>query len=149
MQAFILFSAPALFLITADFWFILSEKRNLEKLKWLIITLMILLIALPVRYTIERIKPFENRDRSPQWVCDLKNSRQILNKKTVLFNYPKPIEAMFYTDATVYEGIPDDSMLKKIHDNGFIVLINDNGKLPSKYFSNEYATIKLSTPLDR
>ncbi len=130
MQAYILFTCPALFMMTAEFWYMLSAYRDNHKLKWLFNLILILLIALPIRYSIERIKPFEKSDRNPQWVTDLKklNDRQITNG--VLLNYDKPIEAMFYTNLTAYPYIPDKKVITDLISQGYSVIINDNGKIP-------------------
>ena len=46
-------------------------------------------------------------DRNPQWVSDLKKLAKLNIEKGVLFNYNRPIEAMFYTNFTIYSKIPD------------------------------------------
>jgi 4-amino-4-deoxy-L-arabinose transferase-like glycosyltransferase len=132
MQAYILFTSPALFLMTSEFWIMLYEFKKKVKLKWFFNILLILLIALPIRYAIERIKPFEKSDKNPQWVANLKklNNKQI--NKGVLFNYDKPIEAMFYTNLTVYTHIPDKQVIIELIEKGYTVIINDNGNIPEE-----------------
>ena len=56
MQGYTLFTAPAIFIVTALFWQYLNIYRRRFKYKWVILTIQILLIALPVRYSIERLK---------------------------------------------------------------------------------------------
>jgi len=131
MQAYLLFVTPALFIMTADFWLMLYEYRKNHKLKWIFNFILILLIALPLRYTIERIKPFEIRDRNPQWVIDLKklNERKIV--KGVLFNYDNPVEAMFYTNLVVYPNLPNYKTIAELQLQGYIIFINDNGEIPA------------------
>jgi len=136
MQGYLLFTSPALFMISSAFWYRLYTYKNDIKpenkiwLKWGISLLLIFFIILPVRYCLERVKPFK-KDRSPQWVSDLKNMKQRNLKNAVLFNYSRPIDAMFYTDLTAYGNIPDTSMVKAIMQKGYTVLINDNGKIPT------------------
>lgn len=132
MQAYILFTAPALFIITSKFWFMLYNYREGKKLKWLYTLILILLIALPARYTIERVKPFNITDRNPQWVSNLHklNDKNIQNG--IMFNYSRPIEAMFYTNLTVYPGIPEKKVIQKLIKDGYTVLINDNSKIPKE-----------------
>jgi 4-amino-4-deoxy-L-arabinose transferase-like glycosyltransferase len=130
MQAYIIFTSPALFVMTSEFYFMLAEYKKNHKLKWLFNLILILLIALPIRYTIERVKPFEKSDRLPQWVTDLKNLNNKKFEKGVLFNYDKPIEAMFYTNLTVYPYIPDEKVINNLIEKGYIVIINDNGNIP-------------------
>jgi 4-amino-4-deoxy-L-arabinose transferase-like glycosyltransferase len=128
MQAYILFISPALFLITADFFYMIKENNKLNK--WLIRLLLFLLIALPIRYCIERLKPFDKIDRNPAWVTQLLNLKSENIKNGVLFNYKAPIEAMFYTDLTVYPDIPDKNIIVDLLQKNYAVIINDDGKLP-------------------
>lgn len=130
MQGYILFTSPALFIITALYYLMISEFMISKKSKWLYSLILFLLIALPIRYTFERIKPFENIDRNPQWVIDLKkiNDKKISNG--IMFNYPNEIEAMFYTDFTVYQDIPSKEFIVELISKGKTIIINDNGKIP-------------------
>jgi len=146
MQAYLLFVSPALFVITADFWVMLYEYRKNNKLKWIFNFILILLIALPVRYSIERMKPFQKIDRNPQWVSDLNklNDRKI--EKGVLFNYDKAIEAMFYTNLVVYPNIPDSKTITELQHRGYSILINDNGEIPAGINTMKgVSTVKLCT----
>jgi 4-amino-4-deoxy-L-arabinose transferase-like glycosyltransferase len=129
MQAYILFISPALFAITGAFWVRLREFQYASLPSWLKPVLLILLLALPVRYSLERAKPFEMIDRSPQWARDLRSNGGLLDSTSVLFNYPRPIEAMFYTDATVYAGLPGYELLDSLHHAGFKVYINEGDGL--------------------
>jgi hypothetical protein len=72
MQAYILFISPALFIMTADFFFMLIDYKKNYKQKWLYNLALILLIALPIRYMIERVKPFQQNNRNPDWAIDLR-----------------------------------------------------------------------------
>ncbi len=142
MQGYILFISPALFLITSDFFFLLKEYKKNHRFKWLFNLVLFLFIALPVRYMIERVKPFEQQNRNPDWVIDLRklNDRNI--SKGVLFNYDKPIEAMFYTNLTAYQNIPDKSKIADLVAEGYHVIINDDGKVPDEIKSINGITIE-------
>lgn len=117
--------------MTSDFFFMLNEYKKTHKLKWLYYLILILLIALPIRYMIERVKPFEQNNRNPNWAIELRklNDKKIANG--VLFNYDKPIEAMFYTNLISYPHIPDSIQIIDLIADGYTVLINDNGSLPN------------------
>jgi 4-amino-4-deoxy-L-arabinose transferase len=132
MQAYLLFASPALFIMTAEFWFMLAAYRKNHRLKWVFNLILILLIALPIRYSIERIKPFDKTDRNPQWVKDLKTLNESKITNGILFNYSNPIEAMFYTDITVYQNIPENYILMDLQQKGYNILINDNGNIPER-----------------
>ena len=126
MQAYVLFTAPAIFIATALFWHYLYVFRNRFRFRWIPWLILFLLIALPVRYSLERIKPFTRTESRPSWVDVLKNV-DVDGKNSVIFNVDFPIEAMFYTDFIAYEGIPDRKILESIVEEGYSVYINKTG----------------------
>lgn len=128
MQAYILFIAPALFFITADFFYTLKAGTKFPK--WLAMIVLILLIGLPVRYSIERIKPFDRIDRNPAWVRELKGLDYNRNSRAILFNYKAPIEAMFYTNLTAYPNIPNKATITDLLEKNYKIIINDDGTIP-------------------
>jgi 4-amino-4-deoxy-L-arabinose transferase-like glycosyltransferase len=130
MPTYILFASPALFIMISEFWFMLFDYRKNHKLKWLFNLILILLIAFPVRYTIERTKPFDRIDRNPEWVSDLKNLNDKKIKNGILFNYDRPIEAMFYTNLTAYSYIPEREVVIDLIGRGYAVIIKNNGNIP-------------------
>lgn len=148
MQAYLLFTAPALFIVTSAFFFELLTYKLTHKPKWLYNLIAVLFIVLPIRYGIERMKPFEKRDRNPQWVSDLKALHKENIQNGVLFNYENPIEAMFYTDLTAYSGIPSNETIKQLKKDGYQIFINDNGKLENAEDLKGVAILKL-TPADK
>ena len=123
MQAYLLFTAPAIFIITAVFWRYLNFiKPRLKKAKSGIWLMALLLLLLPIRYSIERIKPFSPRERNPQWVADLKALNEIFQgeEKVVVFNLKRPIAAMFYCDNVIaYDVMPDKEMLTTVFEKGY------------------------------
>lgn len=128
MQGYLVMASPALFLITA--WFFYEVKENWLKYKGLKLTLLILLIVLPVRYSIERLKPFESSTRHRDWVSKIENFAQNCPNKTVLFNYPYAIETMFLTEITAYVTLPSEDVLDQLQQDGFRVVISDEGAYP-------------------
>jgi 4-amino-4-deoxy-L-arabinose transferase-like glycosyltransferase len=140
MQAYTLFTAPAIFIVTGVFCHYLYRFRNRFRFKWIIIALLILLIALPVRYSIERIKPFSKRDTNPHWTKELRalNHETKIHEKIVIFNSEYPIETMFYNDCIAYSIIPDSSILSNIKNNGYKILIRR--KLDIDYDHNDSET---------
>lgn len=135
MQGYTLFAAPALFIITAVFFTHLTEYRALKrKLCWPVIVIQILLVALPVRYTIERVKPFEKLDRNPAWAVELRDLERTLpyGRENVLFNVDRPIEAMFYVNRTAYSNTPDKQVVEEILTKGYRVYINHPDEVPEE-----------------
>jgi len=138
MKGFTLFTAPAIFMINALFFHYLFRYRNRFKYKWIINTFLILTIILAVRYSIERVKPFNNSDRNPQWTIDIKNLKeQGYESKTVLFNTTHPLETMFHTDITAYRITPDTSTINRLISEGYTILINKKEELLPEYSNLE------------
>ena len=81
-------------------------------------------------YCVERLTVFEFMDRNPQWVIDLRNLNKEKFENGVLFNYDHPIEAMFYTDLTVYPGLPTNDDMKILRQQGYTIIVNDDGNIP-------------------
>ena len=131
MQGYILFTSPALFIIIG--WFYVN-RRNLKLSgikKYLNYTIIALIIILPLRYSIERIKPLNSNERNPEWSIELKKfSKNKFPKKTILFNYQRPIRAMFYANITAYSEIPSLQDIKEYIEAGYTVLINKSNNLP-------------------
>jgi len=174
MQGYILFTAPVLFILTAAFFWRLNDWKKRMRFPWIVNFLLLVFLVLPVRYTIERSKPFAKRERNPEWVKELRAqfkvqparlndfsrsggsskfkeeqpsgnrepqtanqemrtaNREPRTSTTVLFNYSRPIEAMFYTDMIVYKNIPDSAAIRDLQGKGYEIIINDDGKLPDE-----------------
>jgi 4-amino-4-deoxy-L-arabinose transferase-like glycosyltransferase len=133
MQGYLLFTAPVLFLCTAAFFYRLDSWKKRFRYPGLINIVLLFFLALPVRYAIERSKPFTNRERNPGWVKELRaEGKQPIGARTVLFNYKKPVEAMFYTGMTVYKNIPDSAVIQDLQVRGYRVMINDDGRLAAE-----------------
>lgn len=137
MQAYILFIAPALFLITAWFFTYLTDKAIEGKHRFVNFTLAIILIVLPMRYSIERIKPFSSENRNPEWVKNLKKlNKSKIPKNTLLFNHPYPIEAMFYLDCTAYSSLPSSDTISKYYNDGYNIIIYNYHNVPEDIINN-------------
>ena len=115
MKAYILFIGPALFLITALIIRFLIFHKKKFKHQWLVRVVIALLFLLPVRFSIERIKPFSPQFYTPQWTKDLKElAQKVDDENGVIFNVKHPIKAMFYGNFTAYQLIPSKSQIEKL-----------------------------------
>lgn len=122
MQGYILFCAPALFILTALFIFELKKLQH--KNFGIVMTLLFLL--LPIRYCIERVKPFSNQDRTKTWITDIKQLDKInATDRKVIFNCAHPIQAMFFTDFTAYDKTPSIEKITELHNQGYIIYMDD------------------------
>jgi 4-amino-4-deoxy-L-arabinose transferase len=132
MQGYLLFASPALFLMTSEFYYQLVEYKKKRRMKWLFTLILLLFIALPARYMVERIKPMGTEERHPQWVANLKALPQEQFERGVLFNYANPVEAMFYTSLVVYPQLPSAEFVSELLENGYTVIVNDDGNIPEE-----------------
>lgn len=127
-HTYLLIAAPAIFIILSNYWLYLHRLK--VKQKWLISLVLALLIILPIRYSIERIKPFLNIERNPEWAQELKRKKAKYNDKTLFFNFEHAIEGMYYTDYIFYTQIPDRETINNLLYQGYKVIIRDNGNIP-------------------
>lgn len=136
-QTYLLMAAPAFFLTIAQGWCYLERARFLFRPKWIVSIILILLLVLPLRYGLERVKPFELRDRDPAWAIELRNIKTKIpsGKNVTLFNVKRPVELMFYNDCTAYPQLPDSSTINTLIRNKNIVVIN----LTNDAGQNEFA----------
>jgi 4-amino-4-deoxy-L-arabinose transferase len=124
MQGYLVITSPALFLMTSEFYYMLKDLNKKGVLKWISVVVMALLLLLPVRYSLERLKPFQKSERNPQWSRELRELGREGYENVVMFNYPNYIEAMFYTGYTVYSQVPDQSVISELISEGHTVIIN-------------------------
>lgn len=149
-QTYLLISAPAFFILTAYFMQYLFSIRLRFRYKFILNLILILLILLPIRYSIERIKPFEKRERNPLWAQQIRNINNLIpwEKKLVLFNIERPIETMFYTDFIAYSQIPNPETIESLQKRGFTIIINEDSTIDIEQFANnkEILFLKLTSP---
>lgn len=125
MQAYTIFTAPAVFIMIGLFVQYLNIFRNRFKYKKGILLVIFLLIALPVRYAIERTKPYLYIKRNPDWAKEIRALETQIDHEdqTVIFNTDRPIETMFYTNCTAYKEVPETSKMAEIKEEGYHILI--------------------------
>lgn len=124
MQAYTILCAPAILLIVALFVEQLRRNRRRIRPRWLPALLTAGLILLPVRYSLERLKPGTAWAPAPAWVAELKELRGLAPPgKLVVFNEPRPIEAMFYADCVAYAAPPPEGEIERLRRRGYTVLV--------------------------
>lgn len=109
MQGYVLFTAPAIFIMQAVFVEKLIElwKNRDGFLKWSSAALFIAIILLSIRFGMERIKPFSSFEK-PVWVKRIEKLEKKFeqSQKTIIFNEPKYVEVMFKYDCIAYRRMP-------------------------------------------
>jgi 4-amino-4-deoxy-L-arabinose transferase-like glycosyltransferase len=130
MPAYIMIAAPAVFLVEAWFWWELACAPALLRRRGLRIALLIAFGVLPIRYLMRPGGPFTIVDRHPRWVVELEALRgQVREPRPVLFNMPRPIEAMFYLPWPAYAKMPSEAEARALTARGYSVFVYDAGAL--------------------
>jgi 4-amino-4-deoxy-L-arabinose transferase-like glycosyltransferase len=136
MVSYILFTAPAIFIILSSFWW--NLKDNPLKIKWLNKLILTAMIVLAVRYCYERMWFFRDNSEPINKTVWMKNLNQkIIKEKTVIFNWDNYIEGMFYTPFIMYPNLPTDEQINGIKAKGYDVYIVRTPSLPSNFLSNQ------------
>jgi len=130
MQGYLMFTAPAVLLITALFFQYLWLYRKRFRYKYVPLVIIFLLFFFPLWKTVERTKMFSTRERHPEWTKEIKGMREHAGMKPlIIFNTDRPIETMFYIDCTAYPFIPEKGVPDSLEQHGYKVILlkqNDN-----------------------
>lgn len=140
-QAYLIDFAPAFFILTAlsiNFLQISKEKSLFSPI--IVQLLTILLFVLPIRYTIERVKPFETKREDIETAKILRGWQNELPgaEKTVIFNTQFPIEVMFYNDVTAaYVFLPTKEQINDLIERGYKIAIVRNQNVPEELLNRK------------
>ena len=138
-HTYLLLASPAFFIISSWYWFYLQSAILNNKINWVKYIILFLLIILPIRFTIERLHPFEIIETNPKWAKDLRHlNQQITEKKVILFNSERPIETMFYTNFTAYSSVPDTMEINNLLSQGYAIYIYKNKSLNKLTLRNNF-----------
>lgn len=129
---YLLIAAPAFFIMIAKFWTVLSEGQIKFVPKWGRVILLILLIGLPFRYSIERAKIFGIKPSASIFYRYSSDDLAILTSNTIVFGSGDYIEIMFHTEVyAAYRERPSDADLRQFIKDGYsIVLAEGNHLVP-------------------
>lgn len=83
----------------------------------LLAILSISLFLLPIRYSFERLKLYQTNLTQPYWMKKIEElcSYNYPPKKTIVMNFEHNVEAMFYTDYTVYPKMLPQEKIEELH----------------------------------
>ncbi len=126
MQAYLLFVFPALFIIMADFGVFLLEKTESVRRMKLQKLAFALVIFLAIRFSIERIKPFQNQTKHLVWANEFRQMNKTNAEKRVYVNVKHCIEGMFYTNSIMYGYTPPPNEIEELKARGYEVIVNSN-----------------------
>jgi 4-amino-4-deoxy-L-arabinose transferase len=131
MPAYVMIAAPAIFVLQADFWLRIRERRDgalTRSRRALLAASLCLLALLPARYLLGPTGPLERRERNPQWARELRAlNQQIGARRAVIFNMPSHIEAMFYTPYVAYDFPPTAEQADDLLRRGYAIYVFVDG----------------------
>lgn len=116
MQGYILFIAPALFIILSAFILIIQKSAMNKILK---ATMIVLFFASAIITLVDRIFVATNYKQEIA-IDNLKAKKHLLNSNDViLFNCDAYIEAMFYFDCTSYDFMPNAQQIEYLRSKKY------------------------------
>jgi len=87
---------------------------------------MVLLLLLPVRFCLERVKPLKTPLLATPVYQEARDRFEQYEAGVVVFNEPFPIEAMFFSDCrAAYSWIPAREVLDSLEAEGTKLVIVD------------------------
>jgi 4-amino-4-deoxy-L-arabinose transferase-like glycosyltransferase len=142
LQGFVLFCGPAIFIIISIFCVNINTKNvyNINVQKFVFTTIIIF----ASRYCIERIKPFDRQKLGRERKETIFKLKKILNqdRKTIVFGFAFPIDAMFYLDCICYNRMPSKIELSKIDFVKFNVIVIKDSVVPEYIIAENKVLIK-------
>jgi 4-amino-4-deoxy-L-arabinose transferase len=131
MPAYVMVAAPAIFILQADFWLRLRDRKAAAMTpgRGVFLSVCLLVLAvLPARYLLGPSGPLELRDRNPIWTQQLRAlNQQIGARHAVIFNVPLHIEAMFYTPYIAYDFPASAAQAAEARRRGYAVYVFEGG----------------------
>lgn len=119
MQGYVMPATIPVLAIAAAFWVLLERKlRAGGQWRWGVYVVLVVLLALPVRYCVERLKPLQDLSAKVQERAALESFMDHTSGCTVLWGCELSIEAMFYRDGIAYGRSLDGSDSSAVLDSG-------------------------------
>ncbi len=142
MPAYIVISAPIIFIAQALFWCDLKEinlKIEINKFRNILLALIIILPIIQTSYTLLKMI---REDRNPKWVMERKSLNEKIGEgQCVVFNDIHYIETMFYSSYSAYPFIPSNDQINQLTEKGYKIVIIDSGGIPLTIRENDNVTI--------
>jgi 4-amino-4-deoxy-L-arabinose transferase-like glycosyltransferase len=142
MPGYIMLSAPAIFIILSWAFWTVRDNLKTSSYRILKIIFLVLLVLLPIRTAIERIRPFQQSNRNEQWAVSLRGlNKQIPQSNAVVFNLEHNIEAMFYSNFIAYPFIPSKEQIQIAVEKGYAVYIINGPSISPELRDNKQITV--------
>jgi 4-amino-4-deoxy-L-arabinose transferase-like glycosyltransferase len=127
---YILITAPAIFICLALGLVWLNDLRKNKSFQVLASLGILLLVILPLRYTLERGKFFGNNETEQVFYTLSQADKNLLNEKAIVFGTDDYIEMMFHSDVyAAYRQLPNKEEYDQLNRQGFKLYQLKQGKL--------------------
>ena len=150
MPGYVMIAAPAVFIMLALHFQHLKEVAGAARgwRRFGAMAIMTLLLALPVRFGLERVKPMWGPGWETEWSRLYRGiGRQFQGDRAVVYNVERPIELMFYSSVLAYERIPSAEEVALSESKGYRVAILDHGDIPL-WIQNHPRIVQVQTTSD-
>ncbi len=118
MPGYILISSPAILIL---YGFIASWLRDNYKDRFFNWFIIITIFVLPLRYTLERVKPFTNYTKMYKDHRIYLEGLKKLDEKSIVVNDQRSIETMYFSNATSYNYYASSKEVDSLKKQGFSV----------------------------
>ena len=123
MQGYVLPATIPVLAVAGVFWVVVERRsRQVERQRWLYWVVLVALLALPARYCIERLKPFDDLSKAAKQKADLEELIHSATGPVVLHGCQHQLEAMFYTECLAYERRLSQTEVDSVSRLGYVVL---------------------------
>ena len=125
MPAYVVIGAPAVFIAFAFAVIQVHDRMPASGARRVAcLVALTMAVLLTGRHLLEPAGPLRKRDRAPAFAQQLRELRgRISSPDPVIFNVPRPIDAMFYSGYTAYERMPTDGEVRDLVSAGRSVVI--------------------------
>lgn len=127
LPQYLMIAASPLFVVQAWFWWQLHERLHTMPggpRRVALGVLLAALLVLPAKYLFEPTGVLEHRDRHPAPFHELRTlTARLRLPDAVIFNMPRPIEAMFYSPYTAYDSMPTADQVRHLRTQGIPIVI--------------------------
>lgn len=123
MPGYILPVTVPVLAITALFWVVLERSvRRWSQNRWIGYVVLVGLLALPVRYCTERLKPTQDLSSAAALKAQYRSLSDPGGRTTVVLGCSDPYQAMFYSDCIAYSRQANASVVDSLEHRGYRVI---------------------------
>lgn len=127
---YVLIAAPAFFILVGNVVVHCIEAYRNHRFKFVFLGVACLMILLPIRYTIERVKFFDLPTTSTTFYAKPASYYEELDQSSIVFGTPDYVEMMFHTNVyAAYRRIPEQKLIDSLMQQDFKIYFWENDAL--------------------